>query len=77
LIARGACALFDDLRIETVGLGPERFRSDNPAQFSPFPRTRLIELYPVLRDQLRYLFRARNDDISAVYIHGGGDFNEL
>jgi exopolysaccharide biosynthesis predicted pyruvyltransferase EpsI len=60
--------------IDRVGLGDGRFRYDAPRHdVTPNP----VSWALWGREQWNYARHRLNDDVSAIYIHGGGNFNDL
>lgn len=79
LIYEGARRFFDDHGIDTIPLRSGRFRDDSPTDPA---LTSVAGVYSTLTDrplrrELAYARHRWNPDIDAVYIHGGGNFNDL
>jgi exopolysaccharide biosynthesis predicted pyruvyltransferase EpsI len=79
LIYEGARRFFDDHGIDTIPLRSGRFRDDSPTDPA---FTSVAAVYSTLTDrplrrELAYARHRWNTGIDAVYIHGGGNFNDL
>lgn len=79
LIYEGARRFFDDHGIDTIPLRSGRFRDDSPTEpaFDSVGAVYSTLTDRPLRRELAYARHRWNSDIDAVYIHGGGNFNDL
>lgn len=74
LIRIGANKLFKDHGIQTVPFKKEKIRNDIPPSFG---LRRPEVYYKIIKKYLTYVKHSFNSDISAIYIHGGANFNDF
>jgi len=74
LIYLGFDKLVDATDIDRVRLDSGRFRYDAPAEF---PSTDLVTDVRWLYHQWKYARHRLFGDVAAIYIHGGGNFNDM
>jgi len=74
LIYLGMRKLLRESGIDWVPLSENEIRVDQPRQFDWRSPNQIV---PGLRDRLMYLRHRLNRNVDAVYIHGGGNFNDL
>lgn len=77
LIYKGANKFFQDENINTVPLRSANIRHDSPP---PIGFGGVEDMYMTFKNvvyQLPFIRRRITSDISAVYIHGGGNFNDI
>lgn len=74
LIRMGANKFFDDNRITTIPFKHAKIRDDTPPSFGLH---RPKAYYKMVNDYLTYIKHSFSSDISAVYIHGGANFNDF
>lgn len=80
LIYKGANKFFDDNNINTLPLASGEIRFERPPQIK---LNGLYDIYNIptqaykfVRNQYKYARHRNNPELSAVYIHGGGHFND-
>lgn len=80
LIYKGANKFFDENDVETLPLQPGEVRFERPPQMKLDGLYDIYNIptqsYKILKNQYLYAQHRNNSDISAVYIHGGGHFND-
>jgi len=80
LIYKGANKFFDENDVETLPLQPGEIRFERPPQMKLDGLYNIYNIptqgYKILKNQYLYAQHRNNSDISAVYIHGGGHFND-
>lgn len=74
LIRIGCNKFFYDNDIGTVPFRPERLRADNPPPLGVY---RPDVYYRILQDYVTYAKHSFSSRISAIYIHGGANFNDF
>lgn len=74
MIYRGLFKILSEHGIDSVQFGPEPVRDDTPRRLQWYNSASVIA---GIVDRLKYVRHRLNRDIAAVYIHGGGNFNDI
>jgi len=74
LIRIGCQKLFKDMGVDIVSFRSGTMRNDNPLTFQLM---KPANYYHLFLNQIQYFKHSFNSEISAVYIHGGANFNDF